>query len=187
MKKQKIAVGPGASSLMLIAVVLALTVLTVLTMISARNDAALSDRSVETRQQVYELSAMAERSLAKLDAVLAKAGAENAGDAYLEAVKAALPEGMRMEGNQVLWEEKGSDRQLECGVALQEAGAFPRTAWTLHRLGEADIWDDDFGDDDDEDEADFDDSGNAADETEEAETDGDTEADDDDLLGDDTL
>ena len=39
MKKQKIAFGPGAASLILIAVVLALSVLTVLTMISARNDA----------------------------------------------------------------------------------------------------------------------------------------------------
>ena len=146
MKKQKIAVGPGASSLMLIAVVLSLTVLTVLTMISARNDASLSQRSVETRQQVYELSSNAERSLAKLDHVLAKAGAENAGEAYLEAVRAALPEGMRMEGNQVLWEEKGSDRQLECGVKLKEAGAFPRTEWVLHRLGEADIWEDSFDD-----------------------------------------
>ena len=144
MKKQKIAVGPGASSLMLIAVVLALTVLTVLTMISARNDESLSLRSVETRQQVYELSSKAERSLAKLDAILAKAGADNTGDAYLEAVKAALPEGMRLEGNQVLWEEKESDRQLECGVKLNDAGTFPRSEWTRHRLGEADIWEDNF-------------------------------------------
>ena len=46
MNKRKIAVGPGASSLILIAVVLALSVLTVLTMIAARNDEALAQRSV---------------------------------------------------------------------------------------------------------------------------------------------
>ena len=146
MRKQKIAVGPGASSLMLIAVVLALTVLTVLTMISARNDESLSLRSVETRQQVYELSSKAERSLAKLDSVLAKAGAESPGEAYLQAVRSALPEGMRMEGDQILWEEKGNDRRLECGVKLKEAGTFPRTEWVLHRLGEADIWEGSFDD-----------------------------------------
>ena len=129
MRKQKIAVGPGASSLMLIAVVLALTVLTVLTMISARNDESLSLRSVETRQRPSF-----------------PAGAETPGEAYLQAVRSALPEGMRMEGDQILWEEKGNDRRLECGVKLKEAGTFPRTEWVLHRLGEADIWEDSFDD-----------------------------------------
>ena len=147
MKKQKIAVGPGAASMMLIAVVLALSVLTVLTMISARSDESLSRRSVETRQQVYSLFAKAEESMAKLDAVLAAAGEKGSGDAYLEAVGAALPEGMRMEDGQVFWQESESGRQLECGVKLNEAGAFPRAEWTLHRLGEADIWSDEFEDD----------------------------------------
>ena len=129
MKKQKIAFGPGAASLMLIAVVLALSVLTVLTMISARNDEALSQRSVETRQEVYGLFARAERSLAKLDAVAAAAGKE----------------GMRMENDQVFWEEQAEDRMLECAVRLNAPGEGPRTVWTLHRLGEADIWENDFG------------------------------------------
>ncbi len=146
MKKQKIAVGPGAASMMLIAVVLALSVLTVLTMISARSDESLSRRSVETRQQVYSLFSRAEESMARLDAVLASAGSQDRGDAYLTAVEAGLPEGMRMEGRQVFWEESENGRQLECGVKLNEAGAFPRAEWTLHRLGEADIWSDEFED-----------------------------------------
>ena len=147
MKKQKIAVGPGAASMMLIAVVLALSVLTVLTMISARSDESLSRRSVETRQQVYSLFSRAEESMARLDAVLAAAGEKGSGEAYLEAVEAALPEGMRLEESQVFWEESENGRQLECGVKLNEAGAFPRAEWTLHRLGEADIWSDEFEDD----------------------------------------
>lgn len=146
MKKQKIAVGPGAASMMLIAVVLALSVLTVLTMISARSDESLSRRSVETRQQVYSLFARAEESMARLDAVLAAAGSQGSGETYLESVEAGLPEGMRMEGRQVFWDESENGRQLECGVKLNEAGAFPRAEWTLHRLGEADIWNDEFED-----------------------------------------
>ena len=144
MKRQKIAFGPGAASLMLIAVVLALSVLTVLTMISARNDEALSLRSVETRQEVYGLFARAERSLARLDAAVARAGKENPGD-WLKAIGENLPEGMRMEGDRVFWEEQAEDRMLECGIRLNAPGDGPRTAWILHRLGEADIWENDFG------------------------------------------
>lgn len=144
MKKQKIAFGPGASSLMLIVVVLALSVLAVLTMFSARNDETLSQRSLETRKEVYGLFAGAERSLAKLDAVAVRAAAENPGE-WLKAVEEDLPEGMRIEGDQVFWEEKAEDRMLECAVRLHAPGGGTRTTWTLHRLGEADIWENDFG------------------------------------------
>ncbi len=144
MRKQRIAFGPGASSLILIAVVLALSVLTVLTMISARTDEALSLRSVETRQEVYGLFAQGERSLAKLDAVLVRAGKDHPAAAdYLAAVGESLPEGMRMQHDQVLWEEKTGERTLECAVRLNAPGEEPRAVWTLHRLSEADIWEED--------------------------------------------
>ena len=71
MSRKKIAVGPGASSLILIAVVLALSMLTMLTMLSARSDEALALRSLQTRQEVYGLFAAGEKSLAALDAELA--------------------------------------------------------------------------------------------------------------------
>ena len=75
-----------------------LSVLTVLTMISARSDEALAVRSAETRQEVYGLFAAGEASLAKLDAVLVSCLAENPADqeAYLASVKEHLPEGMRL-------------------------------------------------------------------------------------------
>ena len=85
MNKRKIAVGPGASSLILIAVVLALSVLTVLTMIAARNDEALTRRSIETREEIYSLFAAGEKSLAKLDGVLASCLAENPEEARRDA------------------------------------------------------------------------------------------------------
>ena len=146
MKRQRIAFGPGASSLILIAVVLALSVLTVLTMIAARNDEALSQRTVETRRETNALFAQGERSLAALDALAAKAQAE-APENYLAAVEAGLPEGMRLEGDQVSWEEKLGNRALACAARLAAPGETPRVIWTLHRLGEADIWDDSFEED----------------------------------------
>ena len=141
MSRRKIAAGPGASSLILIAVVLALSVLTVLTMISARNDEALSLRSEETQEEVYALFARGERSLAALDAVLVKAG-KDAGDMedYLEVVQENLPQGMTLREDQVFWTEKTDNRALECGVRLLPPGGAERTRWTLHRLGAGDLW-----------------------------------------------
>lgn len=141
MSRRKIAAGPGASSLILIAVVLALSVLTVLTMISARNDEALSLRSEETQEEVYALFARGERSLAALDAVLVKAG-KDAGNMedYLEEVQKDLPQGMTLREDQVFWTEKTDNRSLECGVRLLSPGGAERTRWTLHRLGAGDLW-----------------------------------------------
>ena len=158
MNKRKIAVGPGASSLILIAVVLALSVLTVLTMISARSDEALAARSAETRDEVYGLFADGERSLAKLDAVAVSCLAENPEDpdAYYAAVKENLPAGMKMKENLISWTEKRGDRSLECAVRVNEPGAETRMAWTKHALAAGDIWEedgfDDFDDWGDEDE-----------------------------------
>ena len=160
--KRKVAVGPGASSLILIAVVLALSVLTVLTMISARNDEALAQRSVETRGEVYGLFAAGERSLAGLDAVLASCLAENpdSPEAYLTALKEKLPEGMKLEKDQVFWTEKSENRALECAVKVLEPGAEKRTVWTKHVLQAGDMWEDEgFDDFDDFDDPDgFDDA-----------------------------
>ncbi len=156
--KRKIAVGPGASSLILIAVVLALSVLTVLTMISARSDEAMATRSAETRQEVYALFAAGERSMAKLDEIVAGALTENTGDreACLAAVKENLPEGMTMKEDQVFWTEKIGNRALECAVRVTEPGSEQRLVWTLHRLGAGEIWEedpfDDWGDWDEEEE-----------------------------------
>lgn len=144
MSRQKIAVGPGASSLILIAVVLALSVLTVLTMISARNDEALSLRGEETRTEIYELFARGERSLAGLDAALVSAG-KDAGsmEDYLSAVQKVLPQGMTLREDQVFWTEETDTRALECAVRLLPPGGAERTEWTLHRLGAGSRWEDD--------------------------------------------
>ena len=145
MRKQKIAFGPGASSLMLIAVVLALSVLTVLTMISARNDEALSIRSTETRLEVAGLFARGEQSLAKLDAVLAEAMKEHPEtESYLAAVGESLPEGMQLKDDRVSWTEELDGRTLVCAVRLNAPGEETRYRWVSHRLGEADIWEEDF-------------------------------------------
>ncbi len=126
-----------------IAVVLALSVLTVLTMISARNDEALSLRGEETRTEIYELFARGERSLAGLDAALVSAG-KDAGsmEEYLSAVRETLPQGMTLQEDQVFWTEQTDTRALECAVRLLPPGGAERTEWTLHRLDPGSRWED---------------------------------------------
>ena len=95
MKKRKIALGPGAASLILIVVVLSMCMLAVLTILSARNDENLSLRSAAMVSNYYRMSSASEEKLAELDAILVECATEASDDtAYYEAVAEKLPEDM---------------------------------------------------------------------------------------------
>ena len=68
--KRKIALGPGAASLILIVVILSLCMLTMLMQIGARNDLSLATRGTEMITRVYNLFSGSEQRLSKLDAYL---------------------------------------------------------------------------------------------------------------------
>ena len=129
MNKRKVALGPGAASLILIVVVLSLCMLAMLTQISARNDYNLCSRSAEMVQRVYELNAQSEQKLAELDAVLvtAQKDADNM-DAYLEKAAELLPEGMTLEEDRITWTEPLDNRNLQCIVQLLPPGE-PEEDW----------------------------------------------------------
>ena len=134
--KRKVALGPGAASLILIVVVLSLCMMAMLTQIGARNDYNLCKRSAEMVQRVYELNEQSERKLAQLDAQLVKAQQE-AGDnkeSYLEKVETLLPEGMTLNEEQVTWTEPLDNRNLECIVQLLPPGEKERVKWVSHKL-----------------------------------------------------
>ena len=135
MNKRKIALGPGAASLILIIVVLALCMMSMLNQISARSDYNLCTRSAEMVQRVYELNALSEQRLSELDAVLVEARKDAGGmDAYLEKVSASLPEDMTMEEDKVEWTEPLDNRHLECIVQLLPPEEKQRTKWISHKL-----------------------------------------------------
>ena len=135
MNKRKVALGPGAASLILIIVVLSLCMMAMLTQISARNDYNLCARSAEMVQRVYELNARSEQKLAELDALLA-AAQKDAGnmEAYLAKVEGLLPEGMTLEEDRVTWTEPLGNRNLECIVLLLPPGEKQRIRWISHKL-----------------------------------------------------
>ena len=135
MNKRKVALGPGAASLILIVVVLSLCMMAMLTQIGARNDYNLCTRSAEMVQRVYELNALSEQKLAELDAVLVAAGQDAEGmEAYLEKVQASLPADMTLEEDRISWTEPLDNRNLECVVQLLPPGEKQRTKWISHKL-----------------------------------------------------
>ena len=135
MNKRKVALGPGAASLILIVVVLSLCMIAMLTQIAARNDYNLCARSADMVQRVYELNAQSEQKLAELDVVLVSARKETTDmQAYLDKVKELLPEGMTIEEDRVTWTEPLDNRNLECIVQLLPLEDTQRAKWISHKL-----------------------------------------------------
>lgn len=134
MNRRGFHIGPGAASLLLLAVVLSMSALGLLALYSARGDARLSARSLEVAQSVCRLNDRAERSMMALDEVLVAAAAQ--GEAgYLDAVARMLPENMALEGDRVQWTEQTEDgRQLNCAARILPWGSDPRAVWEEHRL-----------------------------------------------------
>ena len=143
MNRRNFQIRPGAASLLLIAVVMSMSVLGVLSLVSARSDAKLSERSVAVAQSAAAIDVQGERSLALLDAALAACQDAENDAAYLQAVAKALPEGMHLMGRTVTWEESIEERKLECRAEIEKLGEFPRVHWTAHRLY-SEIIEDDF-------------------------------------------
>ena len=135
MNKRKVALGPGAASLILIVVVLSLCMMAMLTQIGARNDYNLCARSAEMVKRVYELNTKSERKLAELDALLVTAQKDAADmETYLAKVEELLPEEMTLEEDRISWTEPMDNRNLECVVQLLPPGEKQRAKWISHKL-----------------------------------------------------
>jgi hypothetical protein len=133
--KRKVALGPGAASLILIVVVLSLCMLGMLMQIGSRNDYSLTTRSTEMISRVYDLSARSERRLAELDAVLVSCRQEAPEqEAFLASVAERLPEGMEIQEDEVSWKEPLDNRTLICVVRLLGPDHPERTEWISHKL-----------------------------------------------------
>ncbi|MBR6954792.1 MAG: hypothetical protein IKH77_07125 [Clostridia bacterium] len=111
-KKSRIALGPGAPSLILIFVVLSMTVLGMLSLMSAGNDLSLSRRAAEVIEAVYRLNARAEETRAAL-----------------RGFSPARPEAeVTEEEGRLVWQETDGTRRLDCAI---DAG---NGRWLQHRL-----------------------------------------------------
>ena len=143
-RKSNVSFGPGAASLILIVVILSMGVLGMLALMNARNDARLSRRSIEVVSAGFELNDQAERKLAELDGVLLRCAAMTYSDeAYLNAVRGFLPDGMLMDDERVVsWQLSDGLRTLSCAAEVLPLGEKERLSWRTHRLTAVteDIW-----------------------------------------------
>ena len=121
MNERRMKMAPGAAMLILILVVLTVSMLGVLTLMSARGDLTLSERSARLTEATCRLNAQAERTLAQLDALNAACGGD----------ETALPEGVTLDAQGTfVWREEVNGRALECAAVRTPQGV----RWTEHRL-----------------------------------------------------
>ncbi|MBQ6502371.1 MAG: hypothetical protein IJI57_00485 [Flexilinea sp.] len=134
-RKSAISLGPGASSLILIFVVLALAVLSMLSLMTARNDLKFSERSAAVIASAYKLNESAEARKAELDHILAEcADAAEDDEDYLAAVEEALPEDMEIFDDEISWSESDGVRMLDLAIQVLPLRESERSVWTRHNL-----------------------------------------------------
>ena len=126
-RKSAVSLGPGASSLILIFVVLAMTVLGMLSLMTARNDLKFSERSVEVIEADYQLFELAEQHRAEAERLLADDP---------EDVEAVLPDEMELFEDEITWTESDGSRMLDCALRIlpSSEGNKTRTEWIRHDL-----------------------------------------------------
>ena len=134
-RKSIISLGPGAPSLILIFVVLALTMLGMLALMNGRNDARLSERSVEVVEAVYALDVRAEETRAQLDALLVQAAQQASDESqYLALAAAQLPDEAELIDRDICWTESDGLRNLHCAIRVLSLDSETRSIWIQHTL-----------------------------------------------------
>ena len=148
-RKSAVSLGPGASSLILIFVVLALSVLGMLSLLTARNDLKFSERSAEVIQNVYLLNETAETRRAEAERILAECEEEGlSGEEFLLAAAEALPAELEMDGEEIFWTEEivisldpddpndpnARTMMLDCALQILQPAEKNRTQWIRHDL-----------------------------------------------------
>ena len=123
-RRGTIAIGPGAASLILIFVALGMSVLGMLSLMSAKNDLNLSERSRDVTVSVYTLFSQAEEKLALLD------DAARAGETDFSALLGAPASAAE---NQVSFSLSDGGRTLELTARLPQAPG-EHAVWTRHIL-----------------------------------------------------
>ena len=134
-RKSSVSFGPGASSLILIFVVLAMSVLGMLSLMNSRNDMRLSERSVQVTEAVYALNVQAEEKRAQVEQLLESLRQSVKSDEeYLEKISQSLPDGMSLEDGALTWAESDGFRHLSLALRVLPLDEGGRTQWSRYRL-----------------------------------------------------
>ena len=126
--------GIGAPSLLMVLVVLSLGILSALTVMNARSEQRLSERSTAVSSAVYALYAEAEETVATLDTIAAECEAKAATEQeYMSLFQEILPGDVTFRENMVYFTVTDGVRSVEC--TLQAVyGDEQRLIWKSRRL-----------------------------------------------------
>ena len=141
--RSSITLGPGASSLILIFVVLSLAALGMLSLMTSRSDLSLAERSAQVIEAVYALNVRAEEKRAELDGLLKECTEDDGEKELLSALEARLPEDVELEDGQLLFTVEDGARMLDCALEVLPAGESSRMMWVRYNLTaetEEDSW-----------------------------------------------
>ena len=134
-KKSSVSFGPGAASLILIFVVLAMSVLGMLSLMNSRNDLKFSERSAQVMESVYTLNVEAEEKYVQvLDMLLEIASSAQNEEAYTAAIEENLDEDMDWEDGVISFTVSDGFRTLDCAVLVNPLDAETRCRWIRHNL-----------------------------------------------------
>jgi len=131
--KQEYRMGTGASSILMIFVILSLTTLGVLAFASGRADLALTDRRSTQVQAYYAAAAEAQRIIAGIDEALLEAQADP--EAYADKVKAIADGAIEVWGDEISFIVPVSPtQQIEVELKALGPDSGARYALRRHRL-----------------------------------------------------
>ena len=125
-ERGQVRAGLGVPSMVLVLVVLCLSMLGVLSLISARNDAALAKRHAELTAAYDEAAASAQRALCDLDAQLCDAWRSSADEAQYDAACAQVT---IAGGFPVEWEEQTAVLRFDAGYDRELVVKIRRCTW----------------------------------------------------------
>lgn len=135
MKKHDFHIGPGAASLILVAVVVSMGILGLLTMVTVHTDVTISQRSLEAVEAQYKASVQAEKDLQGLDEIVVQLLRETQDDdAFYEKLEMRLPVGMEIDENTISWDVPVLEQSvLHCSVKVSNSVKTDRILWVKHQ------------------------------------------------------
>lgn len=139
-------VGVGASTILMIFVVLTLTTLGVLAFASARADLVLTQRRQAQVEAYYAAAADAQALIAKVDAALLRAGTADDAQGRREALTAIDPR-IRMEADDIvaITLEATPSQELRVRIRLEPAEGGERYTLLSHQLVNTASWEPETG------------------------------------------
>lgn len=129
-------IGPGAASILLVIVVVSMSILGLLALSEARNEARLSEKNAAYVKEKSQTETNAEKTLMHLDEILVSARKTTGNnDEYFEYINKALPDGMTMENDLISWTEGGeSAKSLFVTLRILPYESPVRFEWTRREI-----------------------------------------------------